>query len=454
VRDSLAAVHNKPILTYTLSMMAMFARICFALSGLPAALAVQEFRSQSMIASASAFSIDAAGAADIDPAYQWVRIYQIKDGDKASAAFPVNTAAVGDIGSAVGSSHAKLSDADINALAATYDGYTHVYKILSSGTPSCATPVFVRTADAYVDTQAAWGFTRTNSQIGIGSSYEDITNAAGWGVMSSNFHGMDLANIFHQGSAANGWNWGALSGQSCCRSFTGYSGADCYGGTYQERCLTGGSQCLDSGGANHAKLQGVVMYILADASYSGPGSSSSLSSGSSSSSGAATGDPHLQNVYGQRFDLLKPGRHVLINIPRFVRAEEALIRVEAEARQLGGRCEDMYFQALNITGAWAEKKQAGGYHYESEGGVDETPGWMALAQVELKVVHGHTQQGVKYLNFYVRHLGRMGLAVGGLLGEDDHSDAAKPPESCRRELTLGAGHDRSSRDVSAAAASL
>eukprot|EP00959_Pyramimonas_sp_CCMP1952_P366346 7672770-Pyramimonas_sp.AAC.1 len=54
---------------------------------------------------------------------------------------------------------------------------------------------------------------------------------------------------------------------------------------------------------------------------------------------AATGDSHLQNVLGQRFDLMKPGKHVLINIPRG-RHKNALLRAQADARQMGGQCAD------------------------------------------------------------------------------------------------------------------
>jgi len=61
---------------------------------------------------------------------------------------------------------------------------------------------------------------------------------------------------------------------------------------------------------------------------------------------AATGDPHLQNVHGERFDLMKPGKHVLINIPKGHPLENVLFRVEAEASRLGGQCEDMYFQEI------------------------------------------------------------------------------------------------------------
>ncbi|CAK0885924.1 unnamed protein product, partial [Prorocentrum cordatum] len=76
---------------------------------------------------------------------------------------------------------------------------------------------------------------------------------------------------------------------------------------------------------------------------------------------SAVGDPHLQNVHGERFDLMKEGNHVLISIPRGQIAENALLRVRADARRLGGQCADMYFQALNVTGSWAEASQAGGY---------------------------------------------------------------------------------------------
>jgi len=151
---------------------------------------------------------------------------------------------------------------------------------------------------------------------------------------------------------------------------------------------------------------------------------------------AATGDPHLQNVHGERFDLMKPGVHLLINIPRGVPAEDAFLRVQADARRLGGSCADMYFQEVNVTGSWAEAKQDGGYRYAASQRVFETPEWLACGKVELKVVHGHTQRGLQYLNFYVRHLSRAGFVVGGLLGEDDHRDATTPPASCTHHASL------------------
>jgi hypothetical protein len=151
---------------------------------------------------------------------------------------------------------------------------------------------------------------------------------------------------------------------------------------------------------------------------------------------SATGDPHLKNVYGDRFDLMKPGKHILINIPRGMSAENALLRVQADASRLGGGCADMYFQEVNITGSWAEAKQAGGYHYSVSQSAVGTPAWIAFGKVDLKVVHGRTSSGFQYLNVYVKRLARTGFAVGGLLGEDDHQDASLPPKDCLKQMSL------------------
>jgi len=172
---------------------------------------------------------------------------------------------------------------------------------------------------------------------------------------------------------------------------------------------------------------------------------------------AATGDPHLQNIHGERFDLMKPGKHVLIQIPRKERVEKALLRVEAEVRRLGGQCADMYFQDLNITGAWVNGTHTGGIRFQAQSVRDEHPQWLKFGKVELKVAHGQTKEGAQYLNFYVKHLGRAGFEVGGLLGEDDHTEAAMPTEACAHRLSLlqiSAPSDQSASFFSVAQASL
>jgi len=154
---------------------------------------------------------------------------------------------------------------------------------------------------------------------------------------------------------------------------------------------------------------------------------------------SAMGDPHLQNIHGERFDLMKPSKVVLIQVPRGQPVENALLTVEADARRLGLQCADIYFQSLNVTGAWADKVRAGGLTFTAGGARDETlqiPGWTRFGPLQLKVVHGRTSQGTEYLNFYVKHLREAGADVGGLLGEDDYTEAARPEEGCQKSISL------------------
>ena len=176
-----------------------------------------------------------------------------------------------------------------------------------------------------------------------------------------------------------------------------------------------------------------------------------------SDNAAARGDPHLQNIFGERFDLMQPGKVVLLDIPRGMRVETRLLVVEADVQRLGGHCADMYFQTLNITGAWADKVRAGGFSFSAQGVRAETNqmhGWTEFGPLNLKVVRGHTGQGIKYLNFYVKHLGHAGVAVGGLLGEDDHTQAATPSEECRGSVSLQSTANHEDESASAAMASL
>lgn len=154
---------------------------------------------------------------------------------------------------------------------------------------------------------------------------------------------------------------------------------------------------------------------------------------------AATGDPHLRNILGERFDLMQVGRHTLIHIPKGAGTEGTLLRVDANAQSLDGSCMDMYFQEVNLTGKWADDAQAGGFKFRAADPVAAGEHrWLHFGKVDLKVVHGHTLSGLSYLNLYVKHLRSAGFTIGGLLGEDDHSQAATPPEGCVRRMQLSA----------------
>ena len=98
-------------------------------------------------------------------------------------------------------------------------------------------------------------------------------------------------------------------------------------------------------------------------------------------------------------------------VPKGDPVENALFRVEAEARRLGGQCADMYFQEINITGPWVEAQLAGGLRFQASGVTGESPKWMTFGKVQVKVAHGHTRQGVHYLNFYVKRLVMLGLPL-------------------------------------------
>jgi len=156
--------------------------------------------------------------------------------------------------------------------------------------------------------------------------------------------------------------------------------------------------------------------------------------------GSAVGDPHLQNLHGERFDLMQPGKHVLVHIPRRESFENTLLHVQAVAQQVGGLCTDTYFTRINVTGKWPSALRPGGFMFRAD---DPNSGaeskWMNFHGVQIKTVHGHTQKGIRYLNFYIKHLGRTGFPVGGLLGEDDHEEASTPSRACEQRLSLIAG---------------
>ena len=154
----------------------------------------------------------------------------------------------------------------------------------------------------------------------------------------------------------------------------------------------------------------------------------------------AVGDPHLTNVLGQRFDLTQPGKHVFILIPKGADAQDTLLRVDADIEHIGNACADMYIQYLNITGKWADEQRIGGYHYYAQEDAGRmATNWMHVGEVDLKVVWGHTIEGIKYMNLFAKKLGHTGFPVGGLLGEDDHTIASSPNPSCEKAISLITG---------------
>ncbi|CAK0789058.1 unnamed protein product [Prorocentrum cordatum] len=153
---------------------------------------------------------------------------------------------------------------------------------------------------------------------------------------------------------------------------------------------------------------------------------------------AAVGDPHLVNMYGERFDLLKVGKHLLVEVPQFAAESATLLAVAAVAQRLGDACSDVYFVSLNVTGKWADGVREGGFHYTAKQpqAHRKGTGWLSFHSIQLKTVWGRTGGGISYLNLFVKNLGKSGYPVGGLLGGGDHSSVTKPVLRCKRELVL------------------
>ncbi|CAK0801659.1 unnamed protein product, partial [Prorocentrum cordatum] len=159
---------------------------------------------------------------------------------------------------------------------------------------------------------------------------------------------------------------------------------------------------------------------------------------------SATGDPHMTTISGARFDIMRAGTHALLHIPQGAALADALLRVQVAVARQGSKCEDMYIKVLNVTGSWAEEKHVGGFSFVAEspagGQVIAAPAgsadWSRLGMVDLKVVRGATRSGVLYLNMFARHLRDASRAypIGGILGLDDHGEAATPAAECGKKV--------------------
>jgi len=149
----------------------------------------------------------------------------------------------------------------------------------------------------------------------------------------------------------------------------------------------------------------------------------------------AVGDPHMTNIFGQRFDLQMPGTHVLVRVPKDAEHDGLLLKIACEVKRMSASCADMYIQRLNLTGAWLEEKGTPMLTFSAQSG-EVKKQWQKIGRIEVKVVRGATKEGVKYLNMFTKHLGKTGLRVGGLLGEDDHTTAATPMADCRQTMSL------------------
>jgi len=96
----------------------------------------------------------------------------------------------------------------------------------------------------------------------------------------------------------------------------------------------------------------------------------------------------------------------------------------------------MYIMSINVTGSWASAPKHPAGIFFSVKKSDQSLGWHNLGQVKFKVVQGHTESGIAYLNFLIRGLSKVDYSIGGLLGVDDHTDASEVDPHCLKLMAL------------------
>jgi len=141
------------------------------------------------------------------------------------------------------------------------------------------------------------------------------------------------------------------------------------------------------------------------------------------------------NTLGQHFDLAQPGKHVLLRLPQAVEDEESLLMITAEVQLMSSSCADIYIQAVNMTGNWVETLGSNQLSFYAQHG-KVFKQWYQVGKIQVKVIRGRTQAGISYLNLLTKGLGRVGMKVGGLLGQDDHSAVTVRPAACLSTMML------------------
>jgi hypothetical protein len=202
---------------------------------------------------------------------------------------------------------------------------------------------------------------------------------------------------------------------------------------------------------------------------------------------AVTGDPHVTNVEGQRFNLVRTGVHELLRLPRRSgtpgkqAGSEALLEVlgSVESEQ---SCAEPFVRQLDLSGLWLQQSgplvlRAGGLSLDSEDAIVLHVNGSRVDKHELtrdarlrgvlQVTEPRAKRGkqhgakvrrdkffsvqmrlpgatltvdfvhrdvpgssLNHLDFNVADLPKL-MDVGGVLGRDDHALAASPSAGCR-----------------------
>merc|ERR1719463_887440 len=209
-----------------------------------------------------------------------------------------------------------------------------------------------------------------------------------------------------------------------------------------------------------------------------PTSTSGLGDG-----GSLSGDPHLKNVAGHRFELRKAGTHLLLNVPQGASVDRSLLRIEGQVASAATGCSSMFLKNLVVGGQWLGSTPTLKFSASSgtagapglvvgnssaltvEEFLDRVPSGMIKLTLPAKDVAAPTlvnhhattmtaslmvgpRVGVrvswvteripgaslaKSLWVSVQGLKSVHSPIGGLLGLDDHHDASMPDAACSHQ---------------------
>lgn len=179
----------------------------------------------------------------------------------------------------------------------------------------------------------------------------------------------------------------------------------------------------------------------------------------------AVGDPHLVNSRGEHFSIFKTGQMEFLRVPYESVAENAdfvALATIQPAAETANKCEEEdYITSMRFGGSWLKGKsleinldpiRPGAAQRKMTvllGGVQVMPSPQPIdvgERMKLKM-HNDTQLVLQvggasvdvkldyyFLNVEANSFMSLGSKVGGLLGEDDHTDVSTPPAECQREM--------------------
>jgi hypothetical protein len=176
----------------------------------------------------------------------------------------------------------------------------------------------------------------------------------------------------------------------------------------------------------------------------------------------ATGDPHMTNILGQRFNVFKVGRLEFLRVPFQSRPVEANLTILATVDDIVGTLDECkqarYITSLVFGGAWVSDNRllvsmsSSGQMRVSLGGQRLEPSDRPLSLGQVLHLHMPSEDKVElragetafavtpsgnhggqhfFLNFNASSLKSLNCKIGGLLGEDDHSTVGTPPAECQ-----------------------